>query len=143
MQRISRQRANEQRRGAAATELAILLPFLGLMFTAALDFGRVYFATQTLQDCAMSGALYASGYSQTSAATGATTAAINAACASGASLSPPLTADNITVSIDSVANTATVTVRYPFALITPVMGPNQTLMLSQSVTTNLAPTPGS
>jgi Flp pilus assembly protein TadG len=83
------ERPNRRRGGGAATEMALLLPFLGLMFAAAVDFGRVLQAGQTLQECARAGAMYASGTAWTAAATGPAQAAANAACASGTSLSPP------------------------------------------------------
>src|SRR5438552_3318495 len=54
-------RSIRRRPGAAAAELAILLPFLGLMFVTALDFCRVFYAAQTIENSARSAALYASG----------------------------------------------------------------------------------
>jgi Flp pilus assembly protein TadG len=130
------------RRGAAATELALLLPFLALMFLAALDFGRIYNATQILEASASAGALYASGTAQTTSATGPSQAAVNAACAAGASLSPPLQSDNVTVTIDSPAGTATVSVAYTFTLLTPILGPSGQVQLTRTVILPLAPVPG-
>jgi Flp pilus assembly protein TadG len=51
---------NRPRRGAAVVELAILLPLLVFLFVIAADFARVYYFSLTLQNCARSGALYAS-----------------------------------------------------------------------------------
>jgi Flp pilus assembly protein TadG len=130
------------RTGAAAVELAILLPFLGLMFAAAVDFARIYFATQTLENCAYSGALYASGTAWTSSSSGGVVpAAKNAACADGTTLSPALQPESVTVSLDS--STATVTVDYDFPLLTPVLNPSLSVHLKRTVTLNLAPVPGS
>jgi Flp pilus assembly protein TadG len=56
--RISRKAFS--RRGAAAVELAILLPILTLMFVIVVDYARVYFFSQTVENCARAGALYAS-----------------------------------------------------------------------------------
>jgi Flp pilus assembly protein TadG len=128
------------RRGVAATELALLLPFLGLMFVAALDFARVFHVTQTLQACADAGALFASGTAQTSAATGPAQAAKNAACAAGASLVPALQADQVSVSQNG--STTTVTVTYDFPLLTPVLGTSGQAHLTRSVTMSIAPVPG-
>src|SRR5438132_6171199 len=100
------------RRGVAALEMAILLPFVFMMFAAAVDFARVYQATQTLQDCASAGAIYASGTGTSAVATGQVQAAKDAAVASGASLSPALQASDVTVVIDNTAGTAAVTVNY-------------------------------
>src|SRR5690349_5758726 len=48
------------RRGAAAVELAVLLPLLVFLFVITVDFARIYYFTLTLQNCARAGALYAS-----------------------------------------------------------------------------------
>ncbi|GEM_PF-1400958 len=137
-----------KRRGAAALELALWLPFLGLMFVVALDYCRVFYYAQTIQNCACAGAMYASGtcwrdkYSTTDAA-----AAVKAAVAEGVSLDPPLTADQVIV---TYANGRTeVTVNYPFKLLSqwPFLGAGNssgTLTITRSVQMNLTPkTPGS
>ncbi len=134
--------ASDNRRASAAVELAVLLPFLGLMFTAALDFARVYYATQTLEQCASAGAMYAIGTAWTSASTGRTQAAQNAAVANGGSLSPALQPENVTVATDAAGN-ATVTAAYDFALLTPILSPSGRLHLRRSATVNKAPVPGS
>src|SRR5438270_11392137 len=56
----ARNRVRERRRAAAIVELALLLPFLALLFAAAADFGRVFYYYVTVTNCARSGALYAS-----------------------------------------------------------------------------------
>ena len=48
------------RRGAAAAELAVVLPLLVFLLVMAVDFSRVYYYSLTLSNCARSGALYAS-----------------------------------------------------------------------------------
>jgi Flp pilus assembly protein TadG len=131
-----------RRRGSATTELALVLPFLGLMFTAAVDFGRVFQATQILNQCACAGAMYASGTAQTSSTTGPTQAATSAACAAGVSLSPSLQSSDVTVMISSAPATATVTVTYDFSLVTPILGPGSQVRLTRSLTVNVAPVPG-
>jgi len=128
------------RRGTAATELALLLPFLGLMFVAALDFARVFHVTQTLEASAHAGALFASGTAQAPAATGQEQAAKNAACAAGASLVPALQPDQVTVTLDGT--TATVAVAYDFPLLTPVLGSSGQVHLTRTVTMFTAPVPG-
>ncbi len=50
----------EVRRGAAAVELAVLLPFLMLLFLIALDFGRVFYGSQTVSQCSRGGVYYES-----------------------------------------------------------------------------------
>ena len=93
---------NQKRSAVAAAELAILLPFLLLMFGVALDFCRVFYASQTIQNCAYAGALYASGQASPRPSLGsASAAAQDAALAEGVSLNPPLTAANITTTTAS------------------------------------------
>ena len=59
--RVSRK--NNQRtscRGTAAVELAILLPFIVFLFAIVVDFGRIFYFSQVVENCARAGALYAS-----------------------------------------------------------------------------------
>src|SRR5690349_621521 len=61
-------RGSRARRGAAAAELAVCLPFIALLFAVTVDFCRLYYYTQTLHGCAEAGAEYAAGYAWPSAA---------------------------------------------------------------------------
>ena len=56
--RISRGR--DSRRGAALVELALLSPFLLFLFVIVVDFGRIFYYSQTVQNAARAGALYMS-----------------------------------------------------------------------------------
>jgi Flp pilus assembly protein TadG len=133
---------NSGRRGAAATELAIWLPFLALMFALAVDFCRIYFTTQTVQNCADAGAMYASGVSWVdSTTTTSSDAAIQAALAEGASLSPALQASNVAVSASG--SSTHVTVSYDFALLTTLPGLGPTVTITRTVTMATVPPPGS
>jgi Flp pilus assembly protein TadG len=129
------------RPGTAVTELALLLPFLALMFLAALDFARVFRVTQTLQQSAYAGALYASGASEPSGS-GNPDDARNAACANGACLDPPLTPEEVTTTSDDTAGTVSVTVSYDFALLSPVLGGAAQVHLTRTVTLPRAQVPG-
>ena len=53
-------RTGISRRGAAAVELALLLPVLLFLFVAIIDFGRVFYYSQTVENAARAGALYLS-----------------------------------------------------------------------------------
>ena len=54
-------RAARCRRSATAVvELAVLLPFLIMLFLVTVDFARVFYFSLTLTNCARAGALYAS-----------------------------------------------------------------------------------
>src|SRR5262245_23194902 len=48
------------RRGAAAVELPVLLPFLAFLFVAGVDFARVFYHYLTITNCAANGAEYGS-----------------------------------------------------------------------------------
>jgi len=48
-----------RRSATAVVELAVLLPFLVMMFLVATDFARVFYFSLTLTNCARAGALYA------------------------------------------------------------------------------------
>lgn len=49
-----------RREGVAAVELAVLLPLLILLFVIAVDVGRIFHFSLTIQNCARAGAAYAS-----------------------------------------------------------------------------------
>lgn len=128
------------RRGAAAVELAIVLPFLALVFSAAVDFGRVFQATQVLDTAASLAAMTASGTTWVPGSTNPTDAAKAAAVAEGANLSPPLTAEQVSVTV--AGGSATVTVTYDFPLLTAALVPGQSVQLQRTSVVRVAPKPG-
>src|SRR5689334_18845071 len=101
-----------RRRAAAAVEMAIVLPFVALLFAVAVDFCRVFHCTQTVQGCAETAALYASGTALPPPNTSGEDAARQAALADGPVLDPPLQAADVAITGD--ATTVTVTVSYRF-----------------------------
>jgi Flp pilus assembly protein TadG len=129
------------RRGAAAAELALWLPFLALMFAVAVDFCRVYYATQVVQNSALAGAMYLSGIATANpAASSAADPVVQAAVAEAASLNPPLTAAN--VSSTTSAGTAQVTVSYDFPLILPWSGLGSKITITRTVAMTQVPRAG-
>jgi hypothetical protein len=52
--------APRARRGVAATELAVLLPFLAFLFVVGVDWSRLFYYSVTIDNCARNGALWAS-----------------------------------------------------------------------------------
>lgn len=127
----------KRRSGAAAVELAILLPFLALLFGATVDFCRVFYVTQTIQNCAYVGALYASETADAPANyTQPEDIAKAAAVGEGISLNPPLQAANVATTFDG--GRVTVSVKYDFALLTPFLG-LKTRTITRSVTMAVAP----
>lgn len=130
-----------QRSAAAAVELACVLPFLAFVFAAAVDFGRVHFATQTLSQAARNGALYASGSVWVAQSQETNVQAARAAVLrEGQSLNPPLTAEQVTADITS--ESATVTVNYELPLMTAMLISRGRVSLQRSVTMAIAPRPG-
>lgn len=132
-------RASRRRKGAAAVELAVLLPLLMFLFVIAVDYARIFFYSLTVENCARNGALCASNaftypmpYNSIA----------QAALADGGSLSPPLTASDITVvnGTDASNNpSVTVTVNYSFQTITKYPGLPSTVNLVRSVEMRVAP----
>ena len=101
------------RRGAAAVELATLLPVLVFMAMASVDFARVIYVLVTLQNCARNGALYEfyktagfslpSGWTSLSTAVSADAGSLTLNTPTAATPSPPLATNNyvtVTVSAD-------------------------------------------
>lgn len=125
------------RHGAAAAELAILLPFLSVAFAVTLDFCRAYHASQTIQASAHAGALYASGAVYRAAEDTAEEAAKKAAVAEAASLQPAVVSAKVSVSF--TATTAVVSVTYDVPLLTTLLNGARSVTVTRSVTMNLAP----
>jgi Flp pilus assembly protein TadG len=125
----------------AAAELAAWLPFLLVLFVVALDFCRIYFTTQTVQNCAHVAALYASGVAPVDSTTmDASTVAVQAALAEGASLNPPLQACDVTVS--STGGVTQASVRYDFAFLMQWPGLGQTVSMTRTVKMATVPAAG-
>jgi hypothetical protein len=108
------------------------------MFAVALDYCRIFYVTQTLQNCAWVGTMYASGTARNPGAASATAAAQQAAVAEGTSLDPPLAASQVSVSFQGTY--AIVTVQYQFQAVTPLMGNGGTVTLTRTFTMSMAAT---
>lgn len=129
------------RRGAAATELALLLPFLLFLFFVAVDYCRAYHAAQVIGGCAHSAALYGSGAAARHPGTGtAEQAAVWAAVAEGARVSPAVRPEDVSVVTANGAVTATVTYRFP--TVTRYTGASGGFTIVRAVTLPVVPRPG-
>lgn len=132
------ERFRPRRTGVAATEMAILLPFLALILSATLDFARVFHTCQVLETAAGNGAAYASGSAWVPVSTGtASDAARNAAVSEGAALNPPLRPDQVDVSTSG--GSTTVTVSYDFPLLTAVFIPEGSVHLQRTAVSRIVP----
>lgn len=109
-------------RGAAAVEFALVLPILLLLVVGILEFGRAYHVQTTLSNAARDGVRVMALQNSVSAAK----------LAAKASSPLPLADGQITVSVTPTASTctptgaatpptATVIIRYPFALISGLL----------------------
>ena len=124
------------RRGAAAVELAVLLPFLTYLLVGAVDFARVFYYSLTVMNCAREGAIYAS----TNAANAANTTGIqNAALADAAGVGPDPTVSSLTGTDGSGNAVVTVTVSYPFKTITSYPGIPSPITLVRTVQMRVLP----
>ena len=122
------------RQGVACAELAVVLPLIAFMFVLGIDWCRIYYAAHTLDDCARSGALSASGiaYQERDLSDaeridrGKTEATKD-----GTNLKPALQQGQVTVTPSG--DYVTVTVEYDFRTITPYPVIGGTWNLSRSV----------
>jgi Flp pilus assembly protein TadG len=129
-----------RRLGAAAVEFAILCPILCFLFVIAIDWGRVFYYSMAITNCARGGAIYGS---QDPAKANDT---------SGIATAAKVDANNIDVSlvnVSSVTDSATaptyvdVTVTYPFSTISNFPGVGQTTTISRTIRMKVVPlTPG-
>jgi Flp pilus assembly protein TadG len=126
-----RPRAGSGRSGAAAVELAILLPLLAFLFVIGVDYARIFYMSLTVANCARNGALY--GCDPTAAATASPYTSIQeAALADAGSLSPTPTVASQFGS-DSSGNYVEVTVTFPFKTITNYPGVSNSINVSRTV----------
>lgn len=126
------------RRGVAVVELAVLLPFLLFLFVVCIDFCRVFYYSQTLYNCAYSGALYGSGTAGRSSGT-AEDAVKQAAVAEGTTLSPALTSSQVSYTPADSQNEITVTVTYNYTSFTGFPGIPTTMTLTRTVKMRVSP----
>jgi Flp pilus assembly protein TadG len=102
-------------RGAATIETAIVLPLLIFFVAAGADYGRIFYDSTTIANCAYNGATYASrsSYDAASPYSSLTQAAL--ADASDLSPTPSVTS---TTGVDGQGNSyVEVTVTYPFQTV--------------------------
>ena len=128
------------RRGATIVEFAVLLPFRTLVFLVGADWCRIYYAAETINDCARSGALAASGIAYLEYELNdneRSTRGKAEALKDGARLNPPLTNSGVTVTTSG--NYVTVKVEYDFKSTTNVMSLGNTWKLTRSVRVPILP----
>ena len=119
------------RSGAAAVELALLLPVLLFLFVAIIDFGRVFYYSQTVENAARAGALYLSDDDAVATSPYVNVTAASLADASNLNPQPTVVSSNGT---DAAGNPyVRVTVSWSFHLIINYPGIPGTVSLARTV----------
>ncbi len=126
--------ARRRRRGVAAVEFAVLLPFLCFALVATIDFCRVFYCSLTVSNCARNGAVYGSA----DKAHALDTAGIESAAQADGRVNLDTTQLNVASSTDG-ATYVQVTVTYPFATITQYPGIPRETNLSRTVRMSVVP----
>ena len=130
-------RANRGRKATAAVELAVLLPFLAFLFVIAVDFARIFYYSQIIQNCAKQGALWSSDEKANSQ--NLYPDVTSAAVADAPDLSPTPTATE-TFGTDAAGHPyVTVTVTWAFQTITNFPGVPNNVTLTRSVQMRMVP----
>lgn len=130
-------RASHERRAAAAVELAVLLPVLIFLFVIAVDFARIFYYSQVIENCARQGALYACD--PKAPANNLYDGLDDAALADASNLSPQPTVSSAT-GTDGAGNAyVAVTVTWQFQTITNLPGVPNNVTLSRTVQMRTAP----
>jgi Flp pilus assembly protein TadG len=129
-------RGRTNRRGVAAVELAVLLPLLAFLFVIGIDFGRCFYYSLTVANCARHGAVYASsGPTAPEDSAGIQAAAL----ADASNLSPPPTVTSSS-GTDAEGNPyVRVTVSWTFHAVTRFPGVPSTMVLTRTVQMRVAP----
>jgi Flp pilus assembly protein TadG len=157
VQRLGR---NQLKRTAAATvELAVLLPFLVLMFLGIVDFGRLFYHSMTVQNALHNAMLFAGqtfdnqnqqwiGNNQYWQGPGGQVSATgDAAGMDGSYMTPPLDTTQVTTATGTDANgnsVVIVTVSYTFQTLVPYPGIPSQVQIQRSAQIRVAPAvPGS
>jgi Flp pilus assembly protein TadG len=124
------------RRGAASVELAVLAPFLCFAFVVTVDYGRIFYFSLTVNNCARNGALYGSQDADHALDTSniSRVAVLDGGNLDASSLSVSSTTDSTTA-----PTWVEVTVTYPFTTFTKYPGVPATTNLSRTVRTEVVP----
>ena len=125
------------RPGAAAAELAVLLPFLMFLFLVTVDWARVFYYSVIINNCARQGAVYAS---DPVAASQSPYASVSDAALADASDLQPQPTVSAAGGVDADKNPyMDVTVTWQFPLVTnyPLIG--SSVQLSRTARARVAP----
>ncbi len=129
-----------RRRGAAAVELALVLPLLALLLLAAIDFARFYYHYDVVTNAARNGALYGSDPVAAAESPYYTSGGLPAAALADATDLNPAPAVTWTNTTDANGNACVqVTVTYTFYTLIDYPGIPNPVYLSRTVQMRVAP----
>jgi Flp pilus assembly protein TadG len=125
------------RSASSAVELALVLPFIALLFLITVDFARLYYHYTIVTNCARNGALYAS---DPTTANESPYASLQAAAQADAPDLNPQPSVTSTSGTDGSNNAyVEVTVVYPFTTISTYPGLSNPINLTRTVRMRVAP----
>lgn len=126
------------RRGVASVELAILLPLLLFLFVISIDYGRIFYFSLSLENCARNGAFY--GCDPVAAAQSPYANLQQAALAEAQNLNPQPTISSAN-SVDASGDAwVEVTANWTFHSVSNFPGVPATTTLTRKVKMRVAPT---
>ena len=130
-------RTHGRRPAVAAVELALLLPLLAFLLMICIDFGRVFYYSLTIENCARNGALYGSDPFEPAQSTYANITA--AALADAGNLQPPPTVSSVNGTDALGSAYVEVTVSWTFAVLTNFPGIPTTTSITRTVRMQIQP----
>ena len=130
-------RGGTSRRGASTAELAILLPLLVYLFVIAVDWGRIFYYSLAIENCARNGALYGCDPFEPAQSTYATLS--DAALADAGNIQPPPTITSVNGKDTAGNNYVEVTVSWTFTSLTNFPGVPSTTNITRTVRMRMQP----
>jgi hypothetical protein len=121
----------------SSVELAVLLPFLAILFVIALDWSRVFYAAVIIDNCARNGAVYA--LDPYSGVKSPYNSIQEAALADAPNLSPAPTVTSASGTDANGRNYVDCTVKYTFQTLTNFPGVPNSTVLTRTVRIYQAP----
>jgi Flp pilus assembly protein TadG len=134
-----RLRTRTKRKGAAIVEFAVLLPFLLYLCVVAVDWARLLYFSQCVNDCARSGALWASDEETQKKSRYTTVQAAALAESPGLSPTPSVTQTTTTHPSTNKPVWVSVTVAMQFDTISNFPGVPKSQTITRSVRAKVAP----
>jgi Flp pilus assembly protein TadG len=125
-----------RRRAAASVELAVLMPLIAFLFVVTVDFARIFYYSQVVENCARQGALYLSDPKAPANNLYADVSHAALADAPNLATQPTVTSGSGT---DAAGNSyVTCTVKWDFTTITGFPGVPNKVTLTRTVQMRLA-----